>query len=129
MSGGGLRGCWLRLVCYRIDNDSLNVVGETDWTQNKGFGPRSKSVGGSGGHVWCWKGDNGSWYPSLSDFTYLTSSNRYVNIGLDGRHFACPDAKPDDLLPMDEQRWESGVRLTPFPHLPLIVKFFLCHKG
>lgn len=64
-------------------------------------------------------------YSLLSDF----SSNRYVNIGLDGRHFACPDAKPDDLLPMDEQRWESGVRLTPFPYLPLILKFFLCHKG
>ncbi|KKA17919.1 hypothetical protein T310_8139 [Rasamsonia emersonii CBS 393.64] len=34
--------------------------------------------------------------------------DRYVNLGAGNRPFACDDAKPDDLLPMDEDSWEKG---------------------
>lgn len=34
--------------------------------------------------------------------------DRYVNIGLDDRRFACRRANPDEHLPMDETAWEEG---------------------
>ncbi|KAL1966745.1 hypothetical protein VTN77DRAFT_3942 [Rasamsonia byssochlamydoides] len=34
--------------------------------------------------------------------------DRYVNLGAGKRPFACDDARPDDLLPMDEDSWEKG---------------------
>ena len=34
---------------------------------------------------------------------------RVVNLGMRGRPFASDDARPEDLLPMDEASWEMGV--------------------
>lgn len=34
--------------------------------------------------------------------------DRYVNIGIGGRPFACEDPQASDLLPQDEQGWENG---------------------
>jgi len=34
--------------------------------------------------------------------------DRYISIGTGSNAFACADAKPDDLLPMDEASWDHG---------------------
>jgi hypothetical protein len=41
---------------------------------------------------------------------YIDSFIRYVNLGGGNRPFASNDAKADDLLPMDEDSWDQGVR-------------------
>jgi len=33
-------------------------------------------------------------------------------MGIEKRPFACDDARPEQLLPMDETMWELGVRLS-----------------
>lgn len=45
-------------------------------------------------------------------FSPITYPIRYINIGGGNRPFACNDAKLDDLLPMDEESWDKGVRLS-----------------
>ena len=42
-----------------------------------------------------------------SSHTYMIYS--YINLGIANRPFVCADARPDDLLPMDEASWEAGV--------------------
>lgn len=40
--------------------------------------------------------------------------DRFVNLGLPDRPFACEDARPEDLLPMDESLWDLGEQtITP----------------
>ncbi|KAI5460852.1 hypothetical protein BGZ63DRAFT_252260 [Mariannaea sp. PMI_226] len=34
--------------------------------------------------------------------------DRFANLGIRGRPFACDDARPEDLLPMDETLWDLG---------------------
>ncbi|KAL1868430.1 hypothetical protein VTK73DRAFT_3696 [Phialemonium thermophilum] len=42
--------------------------------------------------------------------------DRYVSIGVDHRPFSCADARPEDLLPMDEKLWDIG-EVTVIPSL------------
>ncbi|OAQ64075.1 fungal specific transcription factor [Pochonia chlamydosporia 170] len=34
--------------------------------------------------------------------------DRFVGLGIQNRPFACEDAKPEDMLPMDDQFWDQG---------------------
>lgn len=43
--------------------------------------------------------------------------DRFIHLGLEKRPFACEDARPEDLLPMEDRTWELGVRLHSFRNL------------
>jgi hypothetical protein len=41
--------------------------------------------------------------------------DRFTNLGLEKRPFACEDAKPQDLLPMEDRLWQLGVSTQILP--------------